>query len=651
MTISASELNRYRYQGNGSTDTFSFPARVFATTDIEVQIITRATDALVETLTISTHYTVTIAANGTASVQVTSAPKIPSASQDILLLRRLPLSQSLSLPTGTVFPAKSVENQLDRLTAITQDLSEELDRTLKLPEQSSLTSVELPIPEAGKALKWNATEDGLENTDVDIDDAIDEAATSATTATTQAGISTTQAGISTAAAAEAAQYVANLSGTSTSSVAIGTGTKVFTTQSGKFFDDCFVLITSDADENNYMHGLASYTGTTLTVDVTTIGGSGTLADWTIKVSGAKGATGNTGAAGSLQIANAGGTADAITADFSPDLTLADNLVIQVVNTAGANTVTNPTLNTDGSGALTIKARGNAALVAGDTGAAGYTMTLRYEATGTYWELQNPAKAIETDIVLADNTTNNASTTKHGFMPKLSNSATLYHDSLGTQTNPALNAVLTGYTSGAGTVAATDTILQAIQKLNGNMSAGSGGVTSIASGTLSTGSPTVVDITSIPQTYRALVLTISGASNSVNTRALRVDVNFGNGFGSANNRVRYTQILNATPTTAGVSAAENRLWANTTQASIEISSCVINFPAYQSGPAKTYNGMFNVAETAGTEFGTDTDSGFVTGVFINGTSLETRGLTGIRITWDNVGTGVFDGGTYSLYGVN
>jgi len=62
-------------------------------------------------------------------------------------------------------------------------------------------------------------------------------------------------------------------------------------------------------------------------------------------------------------------------------------------------------------------------------------------------------------------------------------------------------------------------------------------------------------------------------------------------------------------------------------------------------------MFNVAETAGTEFGTDTDSGFVTGVFINGTSLETRGLTGIRITWDNVGTGVFDGGTYSLYGVN
>lgn len=106
-----------------------------------------------------------------------------------------------------------------------------------------------------------------------------------------------------------------------------------------------------------------------------------------------GDNGATGAAGSLQITNAAGTADAITADFTPDLVLADNLVIQIVNTAGVNTITNPTLNTDGSGALTIKARGNAALVAGDTGAAGYTMTLRYESTGTYWELQNPAANI------------------------------------------------------------------------------------------------------------------------------------------------------------------------------------------------------------------------------------------------------------------
>lgn len=42
----------------------------------------------------------------------------------------------------------------------------------------------------------------------------------------------------------------------------------------------------------------------------------------------------------------------------------------------------------------------------------------------------------------------------------------------------IGKVLTGYTSGAGTVAATDTILQAIQKLNGNIGAISSGITQL-----------------------------------------------------------------------------------------------------------------------------------------------------------------------------
>lgn len=196
-----------------------------------------------------------------------------------------------------------------------------------------------------------------------------------------------------AASATTAQgYAAALTDTSTTSLAIGTGAKVFTVTAAKAFAaGQFFSAASAANNANFMHGtVTSYSGTTLTTNVTDIGGSGTKTDWQISISGSQGST---GPAGSLQIANAAGTADAITADFTPDLVLADNLVIQVVNTAGVNTVTNPTLNTDASGALTIKARGNTALVAGDTGAAGYTMTLRYEATGTYWELQNPAANI------------------------------------------------------------------------------------------------------------------------------------------------------------------------------------------------------------------------------------------------------------------
>jgi len=432
MTI-LSDVNTVTVNANGSATEFSFsPMKIFHPDEIKVTVVL-ADDTVVEPArgAGATQYVV----NGNFPDEGLGRPVTGSITYEpsgtplvlgdrVIFTYNLEYTQPLPIQNQGGYLPENMEGALDRNTILIAQVGEIANRSLVVPIGDSRTSEQL-----------------LE----DIFDAAD--ATAASVAATAADVIAAQA-----AADEAELNVAKMRGTSTTSVAIGTGTKVLTTQADKFFDDSFVLITSDADENNFMHGLAAYSGTTLTVDVTTIGGSGTLSDWTIKVSGAKGATGNTGAAGSLQIANAGGTADAITADFSPDLTLADNLVIQVVNTAGANTVTNPTLNTDGSGALTIKARGNAALVAGDTGAAGYTMTLRYEATGTYWELQNPAKAIETDIVLAYNTTNNASTTKHGFMPKLSNSATLYHDSLGTQTNPALNAVLTGYTSGAGTVA-------------------------------------------------------------------------------------------------------------------------------------------------------------------------------------------------------
>src|SRR5688572_13447523 len=51
---------------------------------------------------------------------------------------------------------------------------------------------------------------------------------------------------------------------------------------------------------------------------------------------------------------------------------------------------------------------------------------------------NPAfgAVVEADITLADNTTNNASTTKHGFTPKYPNDATKYLDGTGAYTVPA-----------------------------------------------------------------------------------------------------------------------------------------------------------------------------------------------------------------------
>lgn len=112
------------------------------------------------------------------------------------------------------------------------------------------------------------------------------ATTQAGIATTQAGIATTQAGIATTQAGIATTEASRLQGTSASSVAIGTGSKSFTTQASKAFDTgTNVTIVSDANPTaNRMFGKStaydSGTGA-LTVNVVAIEGSGTHTDWTI----------------------------------------------------------------------------------------------------------------------------------------------------------------------------------------------------------------------------------------------------------------------------------------------------------------------------------------------------------------------------------
>lgn len=83
---------------------------------------------------------------------------------------------------------------------------------------------------------------------------------------------------------------------STTSLLIETGSKVFTVSSGLGLSaGQFVLAVSDADVSNYMFGqITSYTGTNLTVDVQAIGGSGTYADWTITLIGIRGIAGPAG---------------------------------------------------------------------------------------------------------------------------------------------------------------------------------------------------------------------------------------------------------------------------------------------------------------------------------------------------------------------
>jgi hypothetical protein len=88
--------------------------------------------------------------------------------------------------------------------------------------------------------------------------------------------------------------------TSATSLTIGTGAKVFTTQAGLAYTvGARARAASNATPTNWMEGLVTaYSGTSLTVNVDLTNGSGSAADWNINLSGQQGTTGPQGATGS-----------------------------------------------------------------------------------------------------------------------------------------------------------------------------------------------------------------------------------------------------------------------------------------------------------------------------------------------------------------
>jgi hypothetical protein len=210
-----------------------------------------------------------------------------------------------------------------------------LVRCIKIPITSEdPQSYGFPEPEPGKAVIWNAGGDALENSNDNPDDILPAALAAQAEAL--------------ANATAAANYAAALKGTSVTSLAIATGSKVFTTQTGKQFNTGqFVIASSAANAANYMWGqITSYSGSTLTVNVITTGGSGTLADWNIAVSGERGAAGVGNALTSGNLSQFAATTSAQLAGVISNETGSGSLVF-----ATSPTLVTPLLGTPTSGDL------------------------------------------------------------------------------------------------------------------------------------------------------------------------------------------------------------------------------------------------------------------------------------------------------------
>ena len=92
-------------------------------------------------------------------------------------------------------------------------------------------------------------------------------------------------------------------------------------------------------------------------------------------------------------ATAGGTADAITATYSPaPAALVAGLTLYV-RAASANATTTPQFSPNGLTGKVITKNNNQALAVGDIAGAGHWLHLVYDATNGVWELMNPATVV------------------------------------------------------------------------------------------------------------------------------------------------------------------------------------------------------------------------------------------------------------------
>lgn len=137
-------------------------------------------------------------------------------------------------------------------------------------------------------------------------------------------------------AMEASLQTSNLVGTSTTSLAVGTGSKGFTTQAGKaWIVGSYVFIVATSDRSRVMQGkVTAYNSGTgsLVVDVNISSGSGTYSSWDVGIANPSiGATTGANLAGTLQLTGTGANPSNVVLTRSDGATDAKNWYLQVNN--------------------------------------------------------------------------------------------------------------------------------------------------------------------------------------------------------------------------------------------------------------------------------------------------------------------------------
>jgi len=133
MTLAAS-AQKVTYACDGGTVLFNVPFIFWEDATLYVYIFDTVLNARTD-LVLSTDYTV---AGGDGSTGSITTVATYSSAYTITIVRSVPLTQGAALPLSGAFPSSSVEETLDRIVAITQDIQEQVDRSIKLPADSTV---------------------------------------------------------------------------------------------------------------------------------------------------------------------------------------------------------------------------------------------------------------------------------------------------------------------------------------------------------------------------------------------------------------------------------------------------------------------------------------------------------------------------------
>jgi hypothetical protein len=148
MTISTTIIKN-SYSGNNSTTVFAYTFEIAANT--EIQVIIRSSTGTETVKSLTTDYTVSGVGSATGGNVTMVSP--PATGETLVIRRVTPKTQTVDLVENDPFTAETVEGAFDKAIAVTQEVQEEVDRSIKLSRTNTMASTEFTVDAATRASK------------------------------------------------------------------------------------------------------------------------------------------------------------------------------------------------------------------------------------------------------------------------------------------------------------------------------------------------------------------------------------------------------------------------------------------------------------------------------------------------------------------